>query len=321
MSLTTSGPAADSTPRPGADGQACVLVVGMHRSGTSAATEVLASAGFHPPASDDRFPTSGWNEHGNWESRALTTFNDRLLRHLGGSWSAPPSLVGSWERDSSLDGWLAEGGELLARAYPRRPSVWKDPRLCLLLPLWKQLVAAPCATLFVYRHPLEVAGSLAERNGLTQLHGLALWERYTRAACSDLRGVPVFVSDYRRILQEPGEWRKAVTGFLADVGVKIDNPRAAAVGGSVDPGMRRQRSEGAVVGPGRSAEDVFEHLKGFEGGHRAWPDPQFGAEPPWVGEILGLRLETEMAGRALRTSESSRAYRLARWLRRGGPAR
>ncbi len=290
----------------------------MHRIGTSAATEVLASAGLHAPAPDDRFPTSPWNEHGNWESRSLTGFNDRLLGHLGGTWSAPPPLGPHWEADSALDEWRAEARRLLARAYPQRPSVWKDPRLCLLLPFWQQVVDPPLAALLVYRHPLEVAGSLAARDGLTQLHSLALWERYTRAACSNLRGVPTFSSELRRILEEPAEWRGSVTSFLAALGVSVDAPGPDTVVGSVDPRMRHQRSESSfVAGPGRSTQELFERLESLEGEHRDWRDPQFDAEPPWVGEVLGLRQAVEQARRALRSAESSRAYRAARWLRRG----
>jgi len=316
VSLTVSSPRSSPAPEPGATQSACVFVVGMHRSGSSAATEVLASVGLHGPVPDDRFPTSPWNAHGNWESRGLTTFNDRLLRHLGGTWSAPPALDPRWEADSSLDEWRAKAGRLFAHAYPRRPSVWKDPRVCVLLPFWQQVVEPPQAALFVYRDPLEVAASLAERDGLTELHALALWERYTRAACANLHGVPTLLCDHRRILEEPAKWRGSVTRFLAGIGVPVEVPGPDAGPDAIDPRMRHQHSQGTPLsGPGRSAQELFERLGTLEGEHRHWRVPDLGAEPPWVVELLGLCREVEQTRGALRSAESSRAYRLASWLR------
>lgn len=311
-------PAAEAT----ATGSGCVFVVGMHRSGTSAATEVLTSIGLDPPVPEDRFQTSQWNEHGNWESRGLTSFNDRLLSELGGTWSAPPALGPGWQDDGGLDEWRARAGRLFARAFPRRPSLWKDPRLCLVLPFWRDVVGGPQVALLVYRHPLEVAGSLAARNGLTQLHSLALWERYTRAACSNLVGVPTLVSEHRRIVEEPNGWRRSVAAFLAGAGVAADPPGPDAVLESLDPRLRHHRSDGtAIDGPGGSAQELFECLRSFDGGHDAWPEPPLGEEPPWVGEVLELHREVEQGRRALASARSSRAYRVAGWLRGRGTAR
>ena len=67
----------------------CLLVLGMHRSGTSAVTRVLSIAGAKLPASL-MGPGRG-NEVGHWESDALATYNDELLAQLGirHSWTRP----------------------------------------------------------------------------------------------------------------------------------------------------------------------------------------------------------------------------------------
>lgn len=319
--MTTSTSGLSPAQEAGTTGSGCVFVVGMHRSGTSAATEVLASVGLNPPVPEDRFPTSQWNEHGNWESRGLTNFNDRLISQLGGTWSAPPVLGPGWERDTQLDEWRTRAKRLFARAYPRRPSLWKDPRLCLTLPFWRDVVEAPRAALLVYRDPLEVAGSLGARDGLTRLHSLALWERYTRAACTNLVGVPTFVSEHHRILEDPARWRRSVVDFLAGAGLAVEPPGPGEVPGSLDPRLRHHRSDGTVVeSPGRSAQELFEQLRTFDGGHDAWQAPPLGEEPPWVGEVLDLHREVEQARRALASARSSRAYRVAGWLRGRGDA-
>ena len=67
-----------------------VLVLGMHRSGTSAATRLVGFAGLPLEATTDLMPAASSNPKGFWESEGLRRCNDRLLAALGGDWSAPP---------------------------------------------------------------------------------------------------------------------------------------------------------------------------------------------------------------------------------------
>ena len=315
----TADPRSSAAPSPEATGSACVFVVGMHRSGTSAATEVLARLGLHPPEPGDRFETTQWNERGNWESRSLTSFNKRLLERLGGSWSVPPELDPDWEAHDALADDRAEGARIFAGAYPRRPLAWKDPQLCLVLPFWRRVVPGPHAALLVYRDPLEVAGSLSARNGLPELHGLALWERYVRAACTSLHGVPTLACDSRQLVEDPSAWGGRLQEFVSSIGVIAPHVTSDGALGSLDPHLRHQRPPAAGrAGPARDARTLFDALRVLDGIHHRWQAPDLGAEPPWVAEVLGLCRETQRTRRALRAARSSRAYRLAGWLRRAG---
>ena len=76
----------------------CLLVLGMHRSGTSAVTRVLSIAGAKLPASL-MGPGRG-NEVGHWESDALATYNDELLSQLGSRWGDWRSLEVARDRKS-----------------------------------------------------------------------------------------------------------------------------------------------------------------------------------------------------------------------------
>ena len=109
---------------------------------------------------------------------------------LGGTWSAPPASTPGGSVAGGRDPpWRGRGARRLARpSPPTGPVVWKDPRLCLLLPWWRPLLPAPVATVLVWRHPVAVARSLRSRQGFTVSLGLALWERYNRAALAALAG-------------------------------------------------------------------------------------------------------------------------------------
>ena len=91
--------------------------------------------------------------------------------------------------------------------------VWKDPRNCITLPFWRTVIDPPLAAVFVCRDPQEVARSLVARDGVTLTYGLALWDRYVRSASTNLAGLPTFVADYARILQNPEIWMTEIAEF------------------------------------------------------------------------------------------------------------
>src|SRR5712692_1238939 len=158
-----------------------VLVVGMHRSGSSAAARSLNLMGLSVCRQDDLVPDLIGNERGHWESASLVTFNDRLLARVGRAWWFPPQ-VGAWEAlSSSLQAQLAECRTRFDRVHEQSPWVWKDPRTSLTLPLWLSALGSRVLGLvFCFRNPLEVADSLATRNQFPQYLSICLWERYNR---------------------------------------------------------------------------------------------------------------------------------------------
>lgn len=305
-----------TTPGVRVTGDACVYVVGMHRSGTSAVAELLGRLGLATPPAHDLIPATNSNGHGHFESKQLVAFNEHLLGRLGGAWTSPPGLPADWENGRDMHAVADEAARLFARAFPRRPAAWKDPRLCLLLPFWRTVVEAPAAAVFVCRAPGEVAMSLHRRDGLGPLHAHALWERYVRRAAAGLQGLPTLVADYGRVLDDPAAWCGQLAGFLAESGIEARELPAREVDGVLDPGMRRQRIEDADADSvSSSAARVFDELRALHGPHASWSPPALGAEPGWVADILSARAELDALRRSLRWVERSRAYRLATWAR------
>lgn len=301
-----------------ATGQACVFVVGMHRSGTSAIAGLLARLGLATPPVGDLIPATPSNPLGHFESRQLVAFNHRLLVRLGGSWTSPPDVGPGWESGLELEQLRDEGSRLLASTFPWRPAAWKDPRLCLLLPFWRAVVGPPLAAVFVWREPSEVAMSLQTRDGLGAVHAYALWERYVRRASSGLDGLPTLAADYNRVLDDPVGWCRQLTDFLGDIGVGTQSLTAEEARGALDAGMRRQRASGRPGVMARddgeldsSSRDVFERLGAVHGPHASWRPPAFAEEPGWVSQVLAMRSELDSLQRSLRWVARSRAYRLA----------
>lgn len=149
-----------------------VLVVGMHRSGTSCLAGILEASGAHL---GDVVCRSPHNARGNRELTTVWQLNDDVLTASGGTWDHPPDHLQwthehRWRRDEIL--------QSLAASRPRVACI-KDPRLLLTLGLW--LEALPAERVRVVgsvRDPAAVARSLQGRNGMDHGRALELWRSY-----------------------------------------------------------------------------------------------------------------------------------------------
>ena len=280
-----------------------VLVVGMHRSGTSAVTGALVAAGLNSFRTDDRIDWPESNpEH--WESLSLSLFDERLLVQLEGAWDAPPDLPKGWEDSPDLPS-PAERTGVLEAAYPDPgPAAWKDPRLCLLLPYWRRVMPDPVAAVLVWRSPTAVADSLCRRDELPLVDGLALWERYNRLAIEGLEGLDTYVIGYESVIDEPRSalpqlmsWLRSLEQF-GEPGARWDVDRAV---GSIAAG-RSRRSSGHEAEADHVQEEqsaLVEHLASLGGGHRPLHSVLPTAESPWTTSVLRLRRKLSAPQREL----------------------
>ncbi len=200
---------------------AWILVVGMHRSGTSAIAGALGTLGLNLPRSDDLLTGRTDNVAHN-ESQSLVVFNEALLQMLGGPWSDPPKLRPRWWVGPRLARAVTVGTDTAAEAFPTDgPVVWKDPRLCLLLPFWRPLIPRLKGVVFVWRSPLAVARSLEARDGITIDRGLELWRRYNGDAIAGLSGLRTLTVNYDTVTGDPGAFVRRTTQWLDTLDPKL----------------------------------------------------------------------------------------------------
>lgn len=229
------------TPLPADARGTIVVVLGMHRSGTSALTRMLALAGAALPRK--LLVPRAENPRGFWESIDVLALNERLLHGLGASWSNPPGSDAvaphdraAFERDLAVYLRNEFGG--------RRTGVLKDPRMALLASTWRDALAA-CGYRPVFvvpvRHPLEVARSLAARDGLALLDGIALWDAYMSRIERFATGARDVV--FMRSGDVLRDWRAALARIDAAFGLRLDLDAAAAEAATfLDPALHRQRA-------------------------------------------------------------------------------
>ena len=271
-----------------------LLVVGMHRSGTSAVTGALGSLGLAVPVPEDRWaPTADNPEY--WESRALGFQDDALLERLGGTWDRPPDPEHDWASDPDLGlDDLGDPAEAAATAFPHPgPIVWKDPRSCLLLPYWLPRIPKPVAAVFIWRSPLSVARSVQARDGMHLADGVALWERYNRSGLAGLAGVDTFVTRYESIVEDPVGKLGELVGWLGDLpqyAAHVAHWDLNAATASISPQLLRQHAapDDSEILQGEQYQ-LVEYLKSQEGPHCPMAAPPPGRESPWATAVLGDR--------------------------------
>jgi hypothetical protein len=225
--------------RTGCSGQppAQVVVLGMHRSGTSLLAGLLASTGLHVGAEEDFPPADVHNRRGYFELLDVWAVDEALLRLVGASWDDPGNADTTRLAAADRELLTARARAIVARLDAHGPWVVKDPRLSVLLPFWRPLLAHPVAVL-IFRDPLAVARSLAARDGFSLARGLALWEQYNRAALAASEGMPRLVVAHRDLLADPVATLQRLVAGLGATGVAgLAMPAAADVAARVEPGL------------------------------------------------------------------------------------
>lgn len=147
-----------------------IIIIGMHRSGTSLVTRLLEALGLF---------VGVWKDE-NHESFFFMQLNQSLLNQAGGSWDNPQPV--QWLLDHSaarrrtvegLRGLLNSPRVVLytgptGLVLGQRPLAatapwgWKDPRNTYTLPLWLDLFPE-ARVVHVKRHGVDVARSLQVR--------------------------------------------------------------------------------------------------------------------------------------------------------------
>ncbi len=232
--------------RPEPDAWRGAVVLGSHRSGTSAVTGMIDALGLPACREEDRFRVRARGFHELYESMSLSFFDDGLLTKLGGGWWAPPLLPAGWESSPDLEDAKGEAALLFAAAHPAARWVWKDPRACVLMPFWDTILGTDCPRIIVLRNPLECADSLAARNQMPRELSLAMTERNLRTALRDSEGRAVQVTAYEDLLADPARWCTETSMFLERNGLSLDKAlpvdRATAL---LKASMRHHREDDA----------------------------------------------------------------------------
>lgn len=195
-----------------------ILVLGMHRSGTSATTRVLNLLGADLGA--NLLEAQADNAKGFWEHAEAVQIHEELLTALGRTWHDVREMPDGWMEQPASYAAIDKIVRLIRRDFGGS-ALWavKDPRMCRLVPLWREALrrtGVRPAALMVVRRPDEVAGSLLAREGWSKAHADLMWMQHTLEAIRHTADMPRSIIGYDDLLTD---WRKGVARVGTELGI------------------------------------------------------------------------------------------------------
>ena len=219
----------------------CLIILGMHRSGTSALGGVLEELGIRmgkvmlKPTVD--------NPKGYFENKRVADFNDnRIFPLLQSTWYDIAALPEGWHTADAILPLYEEAKQIIGEDYAGMEIFGiKDPRICILFPFWERVLnelEIAIKIILPYRSPLEVHHSMHKRNDFSMEKSLMLWTKHVLFAEYYSRNHPRVFTTYDTLLHDTKSLLSRVSDTL---GIVYPNPietRQEALNAFLEKGLR-----------------------------------------------------------------------------------
>jgi hypothetical protein len=210
-----------------------ILVLGMHRSGTSALAGVLSMLGAALPKKT-LMGSHPCNLKGLFEALAVAQAHDEFLAAAGSCWHDWRQFDLQWARSPAAAPYTAKIKSVLLDEFGDEPLILlKDPRICRFVPYTASLLAdlgIDFVAVLPVRNPLEVALSLRHRDNFAVAKSIRLWLRHVLDAEYYSRGMPRSFASYDALL---ADWRHEVERICRQTQIMLPNSGEQA-GAAVD---------------------------------------------------------------------------------------
>ena len=181
-----------------------VVVLGMHRSGTSAITRALQVLGVNLGG---RLMEAEYdNPTGFWEDLDIHNFHTELYRSLKMRWDRLSLLSADELAELRTNGMHQRAVDLIISKSDQRQHLGlKHPKMAKTFPFWSEVF--PDAGyypkyLLAIRHPLSVARSLSKRNGIDKEYACLLWLSHVLPILNAPADASIVV-DYDFLMEDP----------------------------------------------------------------------------------------------------------------------
>ncbi|MEO7728237.1 MAG: sulfotransferase [Burkholderiales bacterium] len=193
-----------------------IVVLGMHRSGTSVITRGLAALGV--TLGDRLMPPQPVNPKGFWEDLDVNELNVQMLNAVGSDWHCLAPIEPE-DVDALRDkGFLERAASLLrGKVCDSRVFGFKDPRVTKLLPVWNEVISQcgfEAAYVLTLRHPLSVVDSLTHTMGFDADKTYALWLAHVITSVAGTVGKNRVLVDYDLMMQAPERQLNRIANHL-----------------------------------------------------------------------------------------------------------
>lgn len=188
-----------------------VIILGMHRSGTSLTAGVVNKLGVNV---GERLLGKCWtNPLGHFEDEDFIQLNARILESAGGTWDNPPAPDKIYDQKNRFENEIKD----LLRAKNRNNLWgWKDPRTSLTIELYMPYIRKP-HIIVCHRDWENIIKSLKRRSGMTEEYArnlIKMYETRTKIFIDQHHTLPVLHVSYEDFLKRPETMISRIITFL-----------------------------------------------------------------------------------------------------------
>jgi hypothetical protein len=239
-----------------------VMVLGMHRSGTSLCANFLTELGVDMAEAAGPSPA---NTRGHWERSRINDLHDELFALYGMRWTDASHILGlpeGWQHGHGVERIGGALVEYLAPILQRAACAgFKDPRTARLMPLWdvvlERLHAEP-RFIFCVRDPAQVARSLEARDRTGLAEAEYRWLIYNAHGVHGIGARPVCVVAYNDWFAEPLRTAERLAAWACPECAYSSASLQGLVAAVVDPDLRHDPPERlAATSAARSLCDMI----------------------------------------------------------------
>ncbi|WP_456381009.1 glycosyltransferase [Thiolapillus sp.] len=256
----------DAPVNSGLKGQNLVVVLGMHRSGTSALSAFLHAHGVD--FGENLLAAQEDNPKGFFEDRDIYEFNEELLNILGYEWHSISSIDPKELASPALNPFVERAQSLLcSKISDRLIYGMKDPRLSRLLPFWKKIFDQLGLNVHYFlslRNPYDVYLSLRRRDNFDAEKALRIWIRYYLDLINDGDIISnATIIDYDELLDSPSVQEQKIRKRLQQIGMKAEGGGNASccLDLSLRHGVREEKSSSGNIAESQLANVIYDLLK------------------------------------------------------------
>lgn len=263
--LPAPAPAAFGSSLPKTKTKPVVVVLGMHRSGTSLLANLLTTLGVS--LGEKLLAADCNNEAGYWEQEEIYRTQDELLQKLGRHWIGPAGTIplpSDWWKRPEVQPYKERLTAILREEIAKTDGVWgfKDPRTSRTLPLWKEIfeeLGVEPIYLLAIRNPSEVVESIVKRDEVPASRAELLWLLHNLDAVRDAGEQLRLVVDYDRWFTHPAEQARAVVRALDMEWPADESALLASLQERIRPNLRHCRTPRPLALP--IVEETFAALQ------------------------------------------------------------
>lgn len=196
-----------------------ILVLGMHRSGTSSLAGTIHALGAATPKI--LMAPQSSNPRGHFESALLEAAHNELLAAAGSHWHDWRQFTPLLIRSEVAEEHRQKIKAIIIKEFGDEPLiVFKDPRVCRFVPFTASILTElnfSVVAILTVRNPLEVAYSLKRRDGFALSKSILLWLRHVLDAEFHSRHMQRCILSYEDFLSD---WRYHLDRAAEKVGIR-----------------------------------------------------------------------------------------------------